>query len=277
MKKSQRARFLALSAQASRTAAEQTEFETLSALAAKHPDASKDTDDAAAPAADAKPTMTVQGLMQRFTAATSAKETLVRENAAFQQRIAALESGNVGAVTLATVLVALGLKPTDFAGKDAAAIAAAIKAPGATDATAKDSQITTLTTERDTATAQLVVFGAALGIKPGELVASAENLAKFGVKDDDDFKKLTAAQKNEAVARAAVDFAIAARTLTQVSALGFNAAELPAADTKDKTTAQADLHKQYDDLVAAGKNTEAAKFWNANFEAMFAAPATSKN
>lgn len=250
MKKSQRTRFLALSAQATRTAAEQSEFETLSALAAKHTEASQDIDDTQQAAA--KP-VSVSDFMAKFTATFTAKETLARENAILTQANKDLAAGHVGTVTLVAVLTALGLKTEDFAGKDAAAIAAAIKAPAATDASTKDATITTLTTERDTANAAVAAFGTALGLKAGD-IASAENLAAAGIKADaPDFVSLTAAQKHTRIVQGLVNAQVSARTLAQVRELGFNAEQLPAASQADGKDAKELSYAEFSKLSAAAK------------------------
>jgi hypothetical protein len=265
MKKSQRARLASLLAQATRNAPEETELASLQTLAAAHPDASKDTAES--------PTVSVEGLMAKFTAAFSARETLARENTVLQQRVTALEAGNVGAVTLGAVLPALGLKVTDFVGKDCAAIADAIKASANTVVAAQSTQIATLTTERDRATGALAAVGTALGLKLDALDDSPENLAKLGIKADEDFKKLSAAEQSAAVTQAAFAHLISSRTLAQVSELGFNAAALPAAQpsTTESGSESTELLARYESLVQAGKVGEAGKFWNANFARMFPA------
>jgi hypothetical protein len=256
MKKSQRLRFLALSAQTVRTAAEQAEFDTLATLAAKHTDASQDIDDTRPAAAK---TVTISDFMAKFTALTSAKETLVRDNASLTQANKDLAAGNVGTVTLVAVLAALGLKAEDFAGKDAAAIATAIKAPAATDATAKDGQITTLTAERDTARAGYAAFGAALGMKEGTLIASAENIAAAGIAADDaEFAKLTTAQKTTRIVQGLVNAQVSARTLAQVRELGFNAEQLPAQQQAEVKNAKEMTYADFSKLSPGEKMTFSA-------------------
>ncbi len=251
MKKSQRLRLAALVAQTNRSAAEETELASLQALAARHPDASKDEDDTAG-AAGAEPGAkagTVEGFMAKFTAAISAKQKLAADLAAANARILALEAGNVGTVTLAAVLAALNLKSAELAGKDASAVAEAIKSAlsaggsakaddtAATDAAAQAAQITTLTTERDTANASLAALAKSLGLAVADFAKpSAEAMAKFALKDDEEWKKLTAAQQIERLTQAACDHAISARAVMQVKELGFNATQLPA--PKGSTTGE---------------------------------------
>lgn len=231
MKKSQRLRLATLLAQTVRTAAEEQELQTLQALAAANPDASKDEDDTAGnvagSASDPKPG-TLQAFMGKFTAAISEKQRLIADLAAANARILVLEAGQVGTVTLAAVLDALNLKAADLAGKDAAAIAEAINSAVNPDGATHVAQIGTLTTERDAACATISTLATCLGLAASDLSApSADTLEKFGLKDDDAWKKLTGAQKSERLVQAAYERAISDRTVAQVKELGFNAGALP--------------------------------------------------
>lgn len=276
MKKSQRLRLATLLAQSTRTAAEDSELQKLQALAAAHPDPAQDEDDTAgAPAAgvsaEAKPG-TIEGFMAKFTAAISAKAKLASDLAAANARILVLDAGNVGTVSLVGVLAALNIKAADLAGKDAAAIAAAIRAPGDATASTKDAQISTLTAARDQAAATLATLASCLGLTPADFSApTAESIAKFGLKADAEWQKLTAAQQSEKLVQAAYERAVSDRTVAQVKELGFNPKELPTPSNDTKTDSAA-LVAEFNAITDSVKR---ADFYAKHKEAMFGPAAKS--
>lgn len=240
MKKSQRLRLAALQAQTSRTEAEAAELATLLALAAAHPDASKDEDDAKP---DPKPAAAL-GLMAKFTAAFQDKERLAADNTTLRARIATLEAGLAGTVSLADVLTSAGLKAAELSGKSAADILAALRAPSESASATATAQVATLTTERDTARATLGSLASALGVSADQLAVTPENLAKFSIAADDAWKKLTPVQQAAHLAQAAMNEVIAQRTLAQVRELGFNADTLPGSSPSAGGESLADLQAQ---------------------------------
>lgn len=158
MKKYQRLRLSALAAiaEATRTAAEQAEFTTLTALASQHPDASKDSDDTApaapAPAA-AAPAPAIIG------ATGTAAPTL-------RGFIASIKAG----ATTGTELIAARAALTE---RDATITAhVATIAQRDTQLTALNTQLAATAAQRDTFAAFIGITAAELGTKtPGEITA----------------------------------------------------------------------------------------------------------
>lgn len=176
MKKTQRLRLAALSAlaAATRTAAEQAEFTTLSALASAHPDASKDSDDTA-PAAAAP--------------------------------VAAAP------ITLGSLLSA---SMTALRGRNGPAV----------DLVAARDTIGTLTTERDTARADLATANSQLSTLNSQLSASTaavDTLCGFL-----GFKASELAGKQPGAIIGLVSAKVSLLAGEQIGALGFPAAAIPA-------------------------------------------------
>jgi hypothetical protein len=156
MKKSQRLRLSALAAiaEATRTAAEQAEFTTLTALASQHPDASKDSDDtapaapapaAAAPApapAPAAAAPTLRGFIASIKAGATAGTELLTARATITAHLA----------TIATHVATIAQRDTQLS--------------------ALNTQLAATAAQRDTFAAFIGITAAELGTKtPGEITA----------------------------------------------------------------------------------------------------------
>ncbi|MBX3751407.1 MAG: hypothetical protein KF897_15115 [Opitutaceae bacterium] len=107
-----------------------------------------------------------------------------------------------------------------------------------------------------------------LGLQVADAVVSDANCTKFGVAQDEAFKKLSAADQHAAVIRAAYNHAIAARVTAQLTELGVDPKKLPAQQSQEKAEAS-ELLRQYNALTDAAQR---ASFWAANFSAMFPTP-----
>ena len=212
MKKSQRLRLLELTGkpEASRTAAEQTELGSLTTLASQHPDASKDSDDAAPPAGAPSPA----------AGANAPPATLGTLMAASLQ---ALRGRNGPAVDLVTAR----------------------------------TQLATLTTERDTALAQVSGLNSQLSALNSQL--SGANAALDALCGFLGFKASEFAGKKPGDIVGIVSAKVSLLAGEQLGALGFPASSIPASSGGgggDAPATLAELQAEYagiKDPVAAGK------------------------
>lgn len=160
MKKSQRLRLSALAAiaEATRTAAEQAEFTTLTALAAQHPDASKDSDDTAS-AAPAPAAAAPAPAPAPAAAAPAAAPTL-------RGLIASIKAGATAGTEL------LAARATITAHLATIATHVATIAQRDSQVSALNSQLAATTAQRDTFAAFIGITAAELGAKtPAEITA----------------------------------------------------------------------------------------------------------
>lgn len=173
---------------------------------------------------------------------------------------------------IATQFKAAGLDLKAIVGGDFSSLSKLTDVGAAVELATKELQTQLATAQQSvtTATASVACFLAALGFKAEDLAVNPTNLAKFGLKDDADWQKLSAEQKADKVATAAVNAALSARTLAQVRELGFDVTKLPKSDAggngKDPA---AELRAEYARLEADGKFAEASAFYAKNFEAMY--------
>lgn len=110
-------------------------------------------------------------------------------------------------------------------------------------ATAKD-QITAAQTKADTHAANRDTLLSVLGFKVDDLVVSDANCTKFGVAQDEAFKKLSAADQQAAVIRAAYNHAISGRVTAQLTELGVDPNKLPAATSTSPAESLDEIQQQ---------------------------------
>ena len=244
MKKSQRLRFLALSALASLTAAEFTEFKQLTAQVALHPNAAEDTED----------TETDEDKKKR-----EAKEA---DEAAKKGKGAAEETEDEKKKREAEEAKAKGAKPSL-----SACIAAAISAAKGGTSAQLTEQVATLKTERDTANAALNAEKLrATGLET-QLTAQGAQLAT--VCSFLGFAASEISGKNATEVQAVLQAKVSAAATEQVAGLGFAAAALPApkGDSTATPGTKAELWAAYNALT---DSNERAAFYAKHEKKLFA-------
>lgn len=174
--------------------------------------------------------------------------------------------------SVAHQLKAAGLDLKALLNGDNSSLAKLTDVAGAVEAATKElqTQLAAVQSAKSAAESRLTSFLSQLGIKADELAISPANLAKFGIKEDAEWQKLSAEQQAEKIAAAATAHAVSARVLAQVRELGFDANQLPRSDAGGNGgSTAADLRTQYESLIASGKASEAGAFYLKHEAAMF--------
>jgi hypothetical protein len=99
-------------------------------------------------------------------------------------------------------------------------------------------------TKADTHLANLGTVLGILGFKAEDTVVSEANCTKFGVAQDEAFKKLSAADQHAAVIRAAMAHTVSARVTAQLTELGVDPKKLPAATATSPAESLDEIQQQ---------------------------------
>ena len=122
-----------------------------------------------------------------------------------------------------------------------------------TDLTAAKDQITAAQTKAETHLTNLNTVLGILGFKADDLVVSDANCTKFAVAQDEAFKKLSAADQQAAVLRAAYAHAISGRVTAQLTELGVDPKKLPAATSTSPAESLEEIQQQMSTEKDPGK------------------------